>query len=255
MSDFTIDPAPVQWTVDGAPALEEHAIALLAERPLLILLHGFGASETDLLGLAPALPPGYVCASLRAPLPVHEYGGFAWAPLVVTEAGQAAPEPSVERFEGTPYARAAQAVIDWLDGVEKRVRAATGHGLSGQMLLGFSQGGCMVTSLLRIAPQRFAAAVVCSGFVAPGFGEHDVLLSEVRPPVFWGRDPADPVIDAARVQALAEWLPHHVEATVREYAGVGHSIGPGEAADIAAFLITHVPTGIAGGSGSSSKLH
>ncbi|GAA2179379.1 dienelactone hydrolase family protein [Leucobacter tardus] len=243
MSDVTIDQTLVRWTVDGAPAREARAIALLAERPLLVLLHGYGASETDLLGLAPALPPGYVCASLRAPLPVQEFGGFAWAPLVITEAGQAAPEPSVERFEGTPYERAARGVIAWIDAIEQQVTAETGRGIAAAVLLGFSQGGCMVTSLLRVAPQRFAAGVICSGFVAPGFGEYDVLLSEVRPPVFWGRDPADPVIDAARVQSLAEWLPHHVEATVREYAGIGHSIGPGEAADIAAFLVAHVRVG------------
>lgn len=246
MTDFTIDPAPVLWAVDGVPAVEEHAVALLAERPLLILLHGYGSHERDLIGLAPALPPGFVCASLRAPLPVHDVGGFAWAPLVITEAGQAAPEPSVERFEGTPYEHAAQAVTAWLDALAERVQSTSGRGIASVALLGFSQGGCMVTSLLRVAPERFTAGVVCSGFVAPGFGEHDVLLSEVRPPVFWGRDPADPVIDAARVLALAEWLPHHTETTVREYHGVGHSIGPGEAADIAAFLTAHVHTGLGG---------
>ena len=54
--------------------------ALLATRPLVVLLHGWGADERDLAGLVPALPAEPVYASLRAPLPLPG-GGFGWFPL------------------------------------------------------------------------------------------------------------------------------------------------------------------------------
>ena len=47
--------------------------------PLLLLLHGSGADENDLLGLAPQLSAacdGAVVASLRGP--IAQMGGFAW---------------------------------------------------------------------------------------------------------------------------------------------------------------------------------
>src|SRR6185437_8113409 len=48
--------------------------------PLLVLLHGLGADEHDLLGLASGLDPRLHVLSLRAP---HETtsGGYAWFPI------------------------------------------------------------------------------------------------------------------------------------------------------------------------------
>ncbi len=40
-----------------------------APRGLLVLLHGLGADENDLLGLAPALPPDLAYAAVRPPAP------------------------------------------------------------------------------------------------------------------------------------------------------------------------------------------
>ncbi|MEK8225152.1 hypothetical protein NKG05_01970 [Oerskovia sp. M15] len=47
--------------------------------------------------------------------------------------------------------------------------------------VGFSQGGLMVTQLLRTAPERFAAGVVLSGFVLDGPLPGDEALAERRP--------------------------------------------------------------------------
>ena len=38
-------------------------------QPLLVLLHGYGANEQDLLSLADMLPAEFVVASVRAPRP------------------------------------------------------------------------------------------------------------------------------------------------------------------------------------------
>ena len=53
-----------------------------ASGPLLVLLHGYGADERDLFGLAPYLPPEYVVASVRAPLtPPFPAPGYSWYPI------------------------------------------------------------------------------------------------------------------------------------------------------------------------------
>lgn len=241
MSEVTVDPALVRWSVDGASADADAAVAALADRPLLLLLHGYGSHEGDLIGLAEHLPRGFVCASPRAPLAADSVpGGFAWAQIRFDQSGRAVPEPDVDSFEGTPAHRAAEAVLDWLDALEARASELNGRGVGTVALLGFSQGGCTATSLMRLRPERFAAGVVCSGFVAPGFGELDVLLSEVRPPVFWGRGDQDPVIDAAHIETTADWLPRHCRVESHVYPGLGHSIDVEELFDIDRFLHAHV---------------
>ena len=62
-----LDPDAVVWS---APESARR------ERPLLVLLHGRGADEHDLASLMPALPSGFVIASVRAPL--AEGPGWSW---------------------------------------------------------------------------------------------------------------------------------------------------------------------------------
>ena len=50
-----------------------------AGKPLLVLLHGYGANEQDLLSLVPGLPEEFAVASVRAPLAMGP--GFTWFPL------------------------------------------------------------------------------------------------------------------------------------------------------------------------------
>ena len=44
--------------------------------PLVVLLHGRGSSEADIVGLADHLPGGAAYAAVRAP--IAEGGGYAW---------------------------------------------------------------------------------------------------------------------------------------------------------------------------------
>jgi len=186
----------------------------LASRPLLVLMHGRGSNEQDLASLVPLLPQEAVCVSLRAPLPLGD--GFTWFP----PAAPGLPDPSAA-------AEATDAVLAFLDSLPP----------TGQVgLLGFSQGGAMVTQLLRFAPERFAAGVVLSGFSLAGEFPGDAVLATLRPPVFWGRDVADPVIAPDAIARTAAWLPVHSTAVVREYPGVGHSISREELDDVSEFL-------------------
>ena len=72
--------APPPWTVrtvgPQTPPASGGPQTPTESPPLLVLLHGIGADEFDLLPLAQAVDPRFVVASIRAP---HAYyGGCAW---------------------------------------------------------------------------------------------------------------------------------------------------------------------------------
>lgn len=251
MNGDTIVDAHVRWAVDGRPATEDEALAALATRPLLVLMHGFGSFEGDLIGLAPQLPPGFVCASPRAPHTAPEpiVNGFSWWPMQVSPEGAVVRQPPPTEFVGSGPHGGASAVLAWLDALEGRIAAresvavapGAGSSLGPVAIMGFSQGGCLVTSLLRLQPNRFSCGVNCSGFVAAGAFDGDAALAATRPPMFWGGDPHDPIIGPERIAELAEWAPRHTTLEAREYAGIAHSISADELRDIAAFLAAQVP--------------
>ncbi len=205
-----VDESAILWS---APERER------AGRPLIVLLHGYGSHEGDLFSLSPRLPLAATVASLRGP--IKEGAGYAWWSLAGQNPGQ--PDPAA-------VDAGAQAVLDWLDTVDYTTVA----------LLGFSQGAALSLQLNRLAPDRFAATVALSGFVAPGIHAGDAQLEKIRPPVFWGRGTADTVIPAAAVDRTEEWLPTHSEPHIRIYEDLGHSISTQELTDLTGFLAEHL---------------
>lgn len=184
--------------------------------PLLVAMHGVGSNEQDLLGLAPALPPAWTVASLRAPTPWGP--GFSWYPLGTP----GSPDPEA-------VDAAATEVLDWVDSV------AAEHPRIG--LLGFSQGGSMALQLLRARPAAFAFAVSLSGFVVAGATDsRDEAVSAVRPRVFLGHGDLDPVIPPEAVARTQAWAAAHTDVTDRSYAGLPHAVSTAELADVAAFV-------------------
>ena len=127
---------------------------------------------------------------------------------------------------------AADAVWAWINtlGVDTRNVA----------LLGFSQGGVMVTTLMRQHPGAFACGVNLSGFIAPGVFPGDAELARSPEPLFWGRDEADPVITAEAIALTQQWVPEHTVLTKKLYPGIGHGISEAELRDVSAFLEAYV---------------
>jgi len=192
--------------------------------PLLVLFHGYLANEEDLMGLAEYLPQGFTIASVLERLALGP--GFSWFPLMHE------PDYSVDRV-----VNAVQDVSDWLDGIKGAHSSVT--------LLGFSMGMAVASTLMRHRPEEFAAVVGLSGFVVPAEGNgffHDEELAELKVPFFWGRDQADPVIDAPRIEYTHGWLNGHTKLTKVLYAGMGHSINMQELGHVKEFL-THTVLG------------
>jgi len=208
MPALTIDADAVRFS---APASERAGL------PLLLLMHGYGSNEDDLISLAPHLPQSAV-ASLRAP--IAESGGYAWFSRAVFGGDG----PTQQHADAATHA-----VLTWLD---TQPPAPVG-------LLGFSQGGAMVLQLMRAAPQRFAFGVQLSGYVVAGEAAGDAELAARKPAVFWGRGTNDAMIGPEAIARTKAWLPEHASADIRLYEGLAHSISAEELTDVAAFISAH----------------
>jgi len=176
------------------------------------------------------LPEKFVVAALRAPLTAGQ--GYAWFNLEFDPINNTLKRDVNEVNEATG------SLLGWLDELEQEV-----GGLGSISLLGFSQGGVMMSQLLRHAPERFDAGVLLSGFVVedttPGAAERDQALAEVSPPVFWGRDTQDPVISQDLVDLTRRWLPAHTDLTTKLYSYMGHGITMEEVEDVRDFFLAH----------------
>ncbi|WP_415856786.1 alpha/beta hydrolase [Sinomonas sp. G460-2] len=192
-----------------------------AGTPLIVLLHGYGANEADLMGLVPLLPPEFTVVALRAPQELAP-GAYQWFPLV------AAADFGLAQVEA-----ASEYVLEWLDSVGGQHTSVT--------LLGFSMGMAMATTLLRRRPGDFAAVVGLSGFAINAGGAdgwpyvRDAELDGTVP-FFWGRDQADPVITPDKVEFTLGWVRGRVDLTKIVYEGILHSISGPEMAHVAEFL-------------------
>jgi phospholipase/carboxylesterase len=147
---------------------------------LLVLSHGRGADEHDLLPLAELLDPAHrlLVVSPRGPLSLPP-GGAHW--YIVRRLGY--PDPSTF----LPTFASASA---WLDGLVSE----RGFGWDKVALGGFSQGAVMTYALgLGAGRPRPAALIALSGFMpaVPGF---ELDLSPPLPPVAIGHGTYDPVI-------------------------------------------------------------
>ena len=189
--------------VEGKPPAQD--------APLLVLLHGYGSDEEDLMGLAPVLDPRFHVVSVRAPIRLAE-GGFAWFPLEVTGGGFAV------SFEEAEAAR--DRVCELLVALQKRYDA------SGRtLLLGFSQGaGMALYSGLRI-PGTIGGIAFLSGLFLPEMvpdGGAGDSLNDI--PVFMSHGQFDPLIPVARGRESRDMLTClRMRIVYNEYS-MGHEI-------------------------------
>jgi phospholipase/carboxylesterase len=109
---------------------------------LVVLLHGRGSNETDIVALADHLPSGPTYVAVRAP--ISEGGGFAWF---------------ANRGIGRPVAESLSETMAWfrvwLDQVAPKGRPV--------LLVGFSGGAAFAGGLILADPTRYAGAAILSG--------------------------------------------------------------------------------------------
>ena len=187
----------------------------------LVLLHGRGADEHDLVALFDLLDPErrLVGVTPRGPLSLPP-GGAHW--YVVRQIGY--PDP------GTFLATVQQA-SGWLDALPE----LTGVPLERTVIGGFSQGAVMSYALGlgegRPAP---AAIVALSGFMptVDGFA----LDAGRAVPVAIGHGTGDPVIGVEWSRQARDRLEAAGTAVTYRESPMGHSIDPGFLRDLAGWL-------------------
>jgi phospholipase/carboxylesterase len=195
---------------------------------MLVLLHGIGANENDLVPLAGDLDPRLLVVSLRAPRPYH--GGWAWFGLDFPAAGEVV--PNVDQAHET-----VADLVRWLAAAPVRLGADPQQ----VYLLGFSQGAMMSLAVLWTAPERLAGVVALSGLF------DDRLVTTAAPdaavahvPVFVAHGVEDRVLPIADGRAIRDRFQPVVEDfTYREYP-IAHTITPDEKRDVGAWLTARI---------------
>jgi phospholipase/carboxylesterase len=204
---------------------------LYLERPadaepagLLVLHHGRGTDERDLLGLADALDPArrLRVVTPRAPLTLPGSPGYHW--YLVPRVGY--PDPG-----SFGAARAALAEL------HDRLWEETGVGPGRTVLGGFSMGSVMSYAMALGGDRPAVAGVLAfSGFVPavdgwePSFADREAMRAFVA---HGRRDPVIAVEFAQRARRLLE--AGGLEVEYRE-SDLGHQIDPSHLADATAWL-------------------
>ena len=160
---------------------------------LLVLHHGRGANEHDLIGLADVLDPGrrLHVVTPRAPLTIG--GGYHW--YVVPRVGY----PDPDTFH---------AAFDKLAAFHDELWERTGVAPEKTVFGGFSMGSVMSYSLGLSGDRPKPAGILAfSGFVPTVDGWQPDLASRADLPVFIAHGRRDPIMDvefARRAKALLE---------------------------------------------------
>ena len=207
----------------GAPVLSAGA-PLDRATGALVLVHGRGGTAEGMLSLAGELAqPG---VAFLAPQATDN----SWYPLSFL-----AP---IERNE--PHLSSAMdtlaALMDRLDGA--------GIPAERTILLGFSQGACLVLEFAARHARRYAGVVGLSGgLVGPDGTPRNYGGSLAETPVFLGCSDIDPHIPKERVIESGQVLERlGGSVTVRLYPGMSHTVNQDELDHVRAIMATLGPT-------------
>ena len=196
--------------------------------PLVILLHGFGASMGDLAGLCPAIDrQGYVYVCPNAPLE-FQIGpgiiGYGWTP---------------PRSEGT--AEDTRRVLEQLDAFFDEIIEEY-HVTQGRaLLMGFSQGGGMTYRYGLERPDRLAGLAALSCYL-PEPEELRTKLPEIRTqPIFISHGTYDEMAPVEMARRARDFLQEEgYTLSYNEYP-ISHEIGPHVMADLVPWIKEVLP--------------
>ena len=191
--------------------------------PGLLLLHGIGADEADLMGLEGALDPRLTIISARAPF---GWGpGFAWYAMYVV---------------GQPDAQTMHASIEELREFMEGIIPAYDIDPERLFMMGFSQGAIMSATMCLLYPERVRGVVMHSGYIP------DKMGLDLKPDKLHGKGffvahgIYDDVIPVSFGRAANEYLSATgARLTYREYP-IGHTISEESLYDLSEWLTNEV---------------
>jgi len=200
---------------------------------LLVLHHGRGADEHDLLGLADVLDPErrLHVVTPRAPLQIPSWPGYHW--YVVPRVGY----PDHDTFHGA---------YDGLAQFHDQFWEQTGIGPERTVLGGFSMGSVM-SYALGLGPDRPkpAGILAFSGFIPTVDDWQPDLASRHGLPVFIAHGRRDQVMDVAFARRAKELLEAGGLAVEYHESDAAHHIDPAHLAAATQWVgttLTHTPS-------------
>jgi phospholipase/carboxylesterase len=212
-----------------APLLHLERAAAEEPQGLLVLHHGRGTSERDLIGLADLLDPEQRLRVVtpRAPLTLPSSPGYHW--YVVPRVGY----PDRETFEA---ARAALAELH--DGLW----GETGVGPERTVLAGFSMGAVMSYAMGLGADRPPVAGILAfSGFVPTVEGWEPSFEDRTGTRAFVSHGRNDPIIGVEFAERARDLLEAGgLDVTYRE-SELGHQIDPAHLREASAWLGETLP--------------
>jgi phospholipase/carboxylesterase len=184
--------------------------------PLVVLLHGRGSSETDIIGLADHLPDGPAYAAVRAPIPAGV--GYTWF---------------ANRGIGRPVEKSLRHTMawfrSWLDQVAPPGRPV--------ILIGFSGGAAFAGGLLLVDPHRYAGAAILYGTLPFDAGVPVTPARLVGVPVMIAQGDADTVIPRELLDRTWRYLLSESGApTYARRDPGGHDLTPDTVAELAGWV-------------------
>lgn len=205
-----------------------HSLELAPQQPglsrTLVLLHGYGADERDLLSIAHALDPRLRAVSLQAPISM---GGRQRAWYSLKQHGRGISFDAAEAAEGARLC---------VEAVEEIAR-----GSPQPFLLGFSQGASMALAVALTRPELVKGVFSLSGVPARVEPAELAAPAALRGlPVFAAHGTHDPVLPIEMGRAnRAELGRLGCEVTWREYP-MGHMVLPEELDDAREWLLARL---------------
>lgn len=190
----------------------------------LIILHGYGADEYDLLPIASQLDPSLLIISIQAPIELG-WGGYAWYHLFQTPTGFRPDDESRIKSEELLISSLA-AIIKKEGGDPEKV-----------FLMGFSQGAAMCYSLigrhdLSDEGIHIRAVIALSGYVPDDVHEPLSKKDLFHIPFFLSHGIHDELIDPSKMQIAKNILEKADAPTITKEYEIGHGLTEETVSDI-----------------------
>jgi phospholipase/carboxylesterase len=176
----------------------------------MILIHGRGAGADDMIGLAAAFGTDRV--AYIAP----QAAGKVWYPESFMAPGDLNQQGISSAFE---------VITEVIETME-----AAGLAREKIMLLGFSQGACLVSDYAARYPGRYGGVFALSGgLIGQTLSRAEYNGSLERTPVFFGCSDVDYYIPKERVEESARIMEDlNADVTMRLYTGMSHTVNEDE---------------------------
>ena len=195
------------------------------KKGVIILLHGYGSNEMDLLDFGSDLPSDYFVVSAQAPISLP-WGGFAWFNLDFS---------GIEKIVDLEQAESSRLqVIEFINYIKSYYEVDEDNIL----LLGFSQGAMLSQGVAMTHPDLLKGTIALSGFIM-----QDALKTKMAPEeeikklsFFIGHGAVDDVVPVEQDRKSKFFLEKMgAKLSYNEYP-VAHGILPRELDDIVLWI-------------------